>query len=399
MTDLSINKDIKIEKYISKACHYIIEVPVLGHQVVVDEATYELIDLIKQKKTISVDNLHIEYTREYDPATTLEEIKEALTPLYRTGIVVSEQYTSKKRKNKYLKVKIILLPRVLVNFLSGLLTFLYHQWVIRFLVFSIPFVVFGIIYKVTQVELSTLKAANFFPLLLISILFHELGHATALKYCNENPYEIGFGLYLFIIPVFYTNLSAAWKLPAKKRILVDLGGLYFHYIFVIFIFFISLFAFPELIMLLLMLLTLMLYQLNPFIRMDGYWLISDLIKEDQLMKTSTELLEEYSIGLIKNQSRKFIVKEKLLLAYAIISKTYIFFIYLIVILSQPDLFINFIPNITDLFSSKIQFTFDYVLSTIITIGLPIGFLFGILFFIIINSLFIKKVYQLASKID
>ena len=44
---------------------------------------------------------------------------------------------------------------------------------------------------------------------------------------------MGVGLYLFR-PVFYTDLSNAWKLNRKKRIVTDLGGIYFQVIMIFF---------------------------------------------------------------------------------------------------------------------------------------------------------------------
>ena len=47
--------------------------------------------------------------------------------------------------------------------------------------------------------------------MLVSSFFHELGHASACKYCGVKHGSIGLGLYLNF-PVLYTDVTEIWKL-------------------------------------------------------------------------------------------------------------------------------------------------------------------------------------------
>lgn len=400
MIKLLLNKNLLIERYTTKASHYLVETIDSNHQVVIDEATYQLIHIIQKSKTIFQRDLFLQYKEKYDPNITFEDVDEVVKFLVNTNIVLdSENHTITKRKNKYLKLRIPLIPSIVVNLLAVFFTFLYHKWVLRLVIGSIPFVIYGVIYNFKQLDLATIEGKSYFPLLLLSVLFHEIGHATALKSHGQKPKEIGFGLYLFILPVCYTNLSAAWKLLPKQRMRVNLGGLYFHYIFLIISFIASLFLDQEFTIFPIMLVILMLYQLNPFIRMDGYWVISDIIRIDNLMESSTKTLEEFGIQLFKKEPIKLNKTKKLLLAYALISKTYIIILYSSIILFTPNLFTNLKSNIIAILGTKIQLSFSYFMNISYKVALPIGIILGIGFWIFSNSFFIKKLYKLASKID
>lgn len=106
--------------------------------------------------------------------------------------------------------------------------------------------------------------------------FHELGHAAALRYGGGQPKGMGVGLYL-VYPAFYTDVSDNYRLGRWARVRTDLGGVYFHLIFVLGI--LGLYALtgwePVLVGVPLLLLDAF-RQLLPLIRLDGYWTLADL---------------------------------------------------------------------------------------------------------------------------
>jgi putative peptide zinc metalloprotease protein len=107
-------------------------------------------------------------------------------------------------------------------------------------------------------------------------LFHELGHAAACRRFECPHGNIGFALY-FIYPVFYTDVTKVWRLPRLKRAVVDLGGIYFQAIpFVMLTLYVVLTENLFALRLLWAMNFMMFFTLNPFFKMDGYWLLSDL---------------------------------------------------------------------------------------------------------------------------
>ncbi len=108
-------------------------------------------------------------------------------------------------------------------------------------------------------------------------LWHELGHASALRRAGARYGNIGFALYA-IFPVFYTDVTHSYRLNRRQRIRVDLGGIYFDLISMTVLFAVYRFAgyYPLLLMIVLKGF-LILQEFTPFVRFDGYYLIADAI--------------------------------------------------------------------------------------------------------------------------
>ncbi len=124
-------------------------------------------------------------------------------------------------------------------------------------------------------------------LCIASILAHELGHASALRRYGGSPNGVGFGLYI-LLPVFYADVSQAWTLRQWQRVVVDIGGVYFQQIFFVLTAILSvILKDPSLRAVCLLAIDLMtLIALNPALRFDGYWLITDWLGLADLHRAS-----------------------------------------------------------------------------------------------------------------
>jgi putative peptide zinc metalloprotease protein len=112
---------------------------------------------------------------------------------------------------------------------------------------------------------------------LVSAVFHECGHAAACRYGGARPGVIGAGLYL-VWPSFFTDVTDSYRLSRAGRLRTDLGGLYFNLIFILVL--AGLYAGTSAGLLLLVIAIThleMLEQLLPFVRFDGYFILSDLV--------------------------------------------------------------------------------------------------------------------------
>lgn len=116
-----------------------------------------------------------------------------------------------------------------------------------------------------------------FALDTVTRVFHELGHASALRRAGARHGVIGFALYV-IFPVYFTDVTHAYRLSRAQRIRVDLGGIYFDLISMIGLYVAYRFTgyLPLLVMITLIGLGI-LRQFTPFMRFDGYYLIADLM--------------------------------------------------------------------------------------------------------------------------
>lgn len=116
-------------------------------------------------------------------------------------------------------------------------------------------------------------------LIILGSLVHELGHSFAAMSTGIGLRPIGFSIYL-IYPVFYTNVSGIEKVGFVKKILIDCGGFIFQGAFLFLLLLacsftgnVTLEEVARWIMII------VLFNLNPLFRTDGYWLYKDMYTE------------------------------------------------------------------------------------------------------------------------
>jgi putative peptide zinc metalloprotease protein len=114
-------------------------------------------------------------------------------------------------------------------------------------------------------------------LVLFSGFFHELGHAAGTRYGGASPGVMGVGIYL-AFPAFYTDLTDSYRLNRRGRLRSDLGGVYFNAVLIVVAagMYIPT-RFSPLLVFIVLSQGAALYQFLPFIRLDGYYIMSDLI--------------------------------------------------------------------------------------------------------------------------
>jgi putative peptide zinc metalloprotease protein len=138
------------------------------------------------------------------------------------------------------------------------------------------FFVHGLSQSARQVLYQPEHFLMIFGLSFLSGLFHEFGHATACYHSGAKPGRIGVGLYL-VWPVFYSDVTDAYRLDRAGRLRTDLGGVYFNVIFSLATadaYFLT--GFEPLLLVIFLQQVQMLYQFMPFLRLDGYYLVSDI---------------------------------------------------------------------------------------------------------------------------
>jgi putative peptide zinc metalloprotease protein len=139
------------------------------------------------------------------------------------------------------------------------------------------FAVHGLGAGIEQVLRDPVTLLVVLGLTLISAVFHECGHATACRYGGARPGVIGVGIYL-VWPSFFTNVTDSYRLSRAGRLRTDLGGLYFNLIFMMALASVYAFTSSEVLLLVIAVTHLeMLDQLLPFVRFDGYFILSDII--------------------------------------------------------------------------------------------------------------------------
>jgi putative peptide zinc metalloprotease protein len=101
---------------------------------------------------------------------------------------------------------------------------------------------------------------------------------------------VGVGIYL-IWPSFFTNVTDSYRLSRAGRLRTDLGGLYFNLIFMLALAGLYAATSAEVLLLVIAITHLeMLEQLLPFVRFDGYFILSDLAGVPDLFARIVPLL-------------------------------------------------------------------------------------------------------------
>jgi putative peptide zinc metalloprotease protein len=113
--------------------------------------------------------------------------------------------------------------------------------------------------------------------LLVSTLFHEFGHAAACHRGGATPGAIGVALYT-VYPAFYTDVTTSYRLNRRGRLRTDLGGVYFNALTLLVL--TGVYAsthYPPLLLAIAVVHIEMLQQLMPIARLDGYFVVADLV--------------------------------------------------------------------------------------------------------------------------
>ncbi len=119
-------------------------------------------------------------------------------------------------------------------------------------------------------------------LLVVSALWHEIGHAAALQRSGYAPGRLGMGM-LFILPVLFVDVTPVALLPRRHRLLVNVAGPVFQLALAAVFKALALAPFlPVWVRAGLQLAAIsatlaVTWSLWPFIRSDGYWLVCDAL--------------------------------------------------------------------------------------------------------------------------
>lgn len=174
-------------------------------------------------------------------------------------------------------------------------------------------------------------------------LIHELGHAFSCRRFGGEVHELGI-MFLVFVPAPYVDASSAWSLPSKwQRMFVGMGGMIFELFVAAICAFIWKYTDPTTLVsklayntMFIASVTTILFNANPLLRYDGYYILSDMLEIPNLRQKSTE----YSMGLLKRHV--FRIKSPIplpppgqrvwLLLYAISSSIYRIFVGVMIIL-------------------------------------------------------------------
>lgn len=329
----------ELEKY---GTRYLVQ---LEHvNLVISQGIKNIIDalLLKPESLEELSNYYYQFSEKHTSGDKLLALIEDYIP---DSMMKGEELPP--IKTPFILSKIIL-PTALVEVLCAKITWLFKPKVVvsvlsAFILmhaFTLPY-----FFNSTNLGWQNVNVFLFISIMTFSFLWHELGHASACKYYNCKHGGIGFGLY-FIFPVFYADVTSAWKLKKKQRAVIDVGGLYFQCLMLVFV---DLFAWiyndPLSYKLSWTITFTMLYTLNPFFKFDGYWLLSDLSGETNLHSKMRHTMATIFKAIVTLRKPDVSVKKDNALLFTYTFLSLIFFGYCFnFIISEIQFIINTLPT-------------------------------------------------------
>ncbi|NLF68755.1 MAG: biotin/lipoyl-binding protein [Candidatus Anammoximicrobium sp.] len=135
-------------------------------------------------------------------------------------------------------------------------------------------------------------------------VLHELGHGLSCKHFGGECHEIGFML-LVLTPCLYCNVSDSWMLPNKwKRAMIGAAGMYVEIVLASIATFLWWFSDRSgllnnlaLNVMFICSVSTLIFNGNPLLRFDGYYILMDLAEIPNLRQKSTEVLKRFMVGV------------------------------------------------------------------------------------------------------
>ncbi len=274
--------------------------------------------------TASPDQIKRRFDFEFAPQKiTLQEFYQFTGMLYRSALLVSDspgqgiELRKRKKKSEQQKIKSALTnvlafrfkgfdPDRILNKLS-VYTNWFFTWPAFFCVLLLGLSACGLL--LTQFETFQAKlpgfqeffaAKNWIWLALVMAgtkVFHEFGHGLACKKFGGQCHEMGVML-LVLTPCLYVNVSDSWMLPDKwKRAFIAAAGMYVELVLASIAVFVWWFSNPGLVnqlalnLIFVSSVSTLLFNANPLLRYDGYYILADLLEIPNLRRKATTILQ------------------------------------------------------------------------------------------------------------
>jgi putative peptide zinc metalloprotease protein len=282
----------------------------------------------------SLDQIKEQFEAEFPPQKiTLEELQQFLGQLHRSGLIVvavpgQGRQLRKRRDERQRQQLLASLSNVLCIRFKGvdperLLNWLYPKvrWLFSPVVFVLCILVAFSALTLIAVEFEVFRAKlpgfyQFFSptnaiLLAISLGFtkvlHELGHGLTCKHFGGECHEIGI-MILVLTPCMYCNVSDSWMLPNKwHRAAIGAAGIFVELTLASIATFIWWFTEPGLLhylclnVMFISSVSTIIFNANPLLRYDGYYIMSDIVEIPNLRQKATTILSrklgEWFMGL------------------------------------------------------------------------------------------------------
>ena len=284
------------------------------------EEEYAILTMVDGKS--SLEEIKERFENEYAPQKiTLQELQHFIGTLHRSGLLVAETEQGRqlarrddvnRRKKVFATLSNVLAvrwrgidPERLLNWLFPYTRWFFTRWAVMAvcLLGLSALLLVGVQYDSFRSRLPTFHEffgpSNWIYLgctLAVVKVLHEFGHGLSCKKFGGECHEMGFMLLVFT-PALYCNVSDSWLLPNKwHRAAIGAAGIYVEVTMASIATFLWWFSEPGLfnylclsVMFICSVSTIM-FNGNPLLRFDGYYILADLIEIPNLRQKATTIL-------------------------------------------------------------------------------------------------------------
>lgn len=155
-------------------------------------------------------------------------------------------------------------------------------------------------------------------LMLLTGFAHELAHALTCKHFNGSVPRIGAKL-MYLHPVLYCDVSDSWRFPhANQKVTVSFAGIFLQLLLASLAFSAWLLTgWPLLMLYAVANLTVVLFNLFPFVKLDGYWMTVHYLGDPNLRLKSLAFLDNLVRRLVGRPLRQVGEHSTLYVTYGI----------------------------------------------------------------------------------
>lgn len=319
---INLRNDLEVHRHLfNKQVAYIIRDPLTLQSHRINKAEYKILVQLNDEKSLAeiFENLvetkllnSDDEDRFYEFVVTLHQLAFLNLPISNNKTLY-RRHQSKLQAKRHAKIMGFLFLQIpLINpntFLDNTLHHAKHLFHRSFFLIWAALMLLGttivcLKHKELLAPFQTLRASNLISMWVILIflkVIHEFGHAYACKI--RGGYVSEMGIYMIAMtPCAYVDVSSSWGFPRKlDRIIVGLGGMYFESLIALIALFVwalsgqtSVGSLAHQVFFLSGIVTILM-NINPLMRFDGYYILSDLLEIPNLRQRS----QNFTLGILK----------------------------------------------------------------------------------------------------
>ena len=288
------------------------------------EEEYAILQMLDGRT--SLEEIKEQFEQQFQPQKiTYHDLLQFVGMLHRSGLVISEaggqgKQLVKRRNEKKWRERMGKLANVFALRFRGVDPERFLNWLYQYTgwFFRWPAVVCVMLIGLAALSLVTVNfemfqgrlpafheffgPKNWFWLgltMAIVKVLHEFGHGLSCKHFGGECHELG-AMLLVLTPALYCNVSDSWMLPNKwHRAAIGAAGMYVELFLASIATFVWWFSAPGLVnhialsVMFICSVSTVIFNGNPLLRFDGYYILMDLLEIPNLRQKSSEILKRY----------------------------------------------------------------------------------------------------------